>query len=171
MVGNARAVKRRVRIRARVGVRDAPDDGTRAHDVARPEDWLVELDHRAVEETRREDLLRRQGVRCDRVGDGEWEGDASWAHLVTPGHHACRDLADRVVPRELPERTVDKICLLLVGDAAHHEQEVDLLGCILGFGHALGGRRRGRDRASLRRRLSLAARRTACERVSRTQSQ
>ena len=167
MVGNARAVKRRVRIRARVGVRDAPDDGTRAHDDARPEDWLVELDHRAVEETRREDLLRRQGVRYDRVGEGEWEGDASWAHLVRPGHHACRDHADRVVELELLERTVNTICILHAGVAIHHEQEVDLLGSLLGDVLSLGGRRRGRDRASLRRRLSLAARRTACERVSR----
>ena len=46
MVGNARAVKRRARIRARVGVRDAPDDGTRAHVDASVEERLVELDHR-----------------------------------------------------------------------------------------------------------------------------
>ena len=46
MVGNARAVKRRVWIRARVGVRDAPDDGTRAHVDASVEERLVELDHR-----------------------------------------------------------------------------------------------------------------------------
>ena len=49
MVGNARAVKRRVRIRARVGVRDAPDDGTRAHGDASVEEGLVELDDREGE--------------------------------------------------------------------------------------------------------------------------
>ena len=46
MVGNARAVKRRDRIRAGVGVRDAPDDGTRAHVDASVKEGLVELDHR-----------------------------------------------------------------------------------------------------------------------------
>ena len=103
--------------------------------------------------------------------EGEGERDTSWAHLVRPGHHAFGDHAERVVELELLERILDRSYLLQVGVAGQHDQEVDLLGSLLGDVLSLGGRRRGRDRASLRRRLSLAARRTACERVSRTQSQ
>ena len=105
------------------------------------------------------------------MGEEGWERDKSWAHLVTPGLHACRDRAERVVELDILERTMNTIFILQAGVAGHHEQEVDLLGCWLEDRLARGGRRRGRDRALVRRRRSLARRRTACERVSRTQSQ